>query len=137
LALQISISEAKDLIEVLRHTRVRIREASRDDIDQELVAKASGSALLSALYARIGLTVTQQGDAVPILINEIGQVEAAVLNLESYGGHEVFLCLGYALLQELDTRKVACRPLRLIDGVWAIADEPGESASGMATPSMT
>ncbi|MFI2423921.1 hypothetical protein ACH5A7_07410 [Streptomyces sp. NPDC018955] len=137
LALQISINETKDLIEVLRHARTQITELTRGDAHQELVAKASGSALISSLYARIGLAVVRGKDAVPVLITEIGQVEAAVLNLESYDGHEVVLCLGHALLQRLETRRDAYRSLCLVDGVWAITDETGESASGAAAPSLT
>ncbi|MEV0299837.1 hypothetical protein [Streptomyces prasinus] len=72
-----------------------------------------------------------------MLITEIGQVEAAVLNLESYAGHEAVLCLGYALLQELETRRDACRSLCLVDGVWAITDETGESASDATVPFVT
>lgn len=100
-------------------------------------SKASGSTLISSLYARIGSTVVRGRGAVPILITEIGQVEAAVLNLESHDGHEVPLCPGYALLQKLETRRGVCRSLGLIDGIWAIADETGESASGAAAPSMS
>jgi hypothetical protein len=137
LALQISIDEAKDLIEVLRHARTQIVELTRGDADQELVARAGGSDLIASVYARIGLTVVQGRDAVPILVTEIGQVEAAVLNLESYEGHEVVLCLGYALLQNLESRQSSWRSLTLIDGIWAITNETGESANGATAPSIS
>ncbi|MFE9724532.1 hypothetical protein ACFYQ5_13340 [Streptomyces sp. NPDC005794] len=137
LAVPININEAKDLIEVLRHARTQIAKLTREDVDQERVTQAGGSALIASLYARIGLTFTRGGGTVPVLITEIGQVEAAVLNLESYDGHEVILCLGYALLQKLENRKGACQSLCLVDGVWAIADETGESASDSAAPSTT
>ncbi|MER5555747.1 hypothetical protein ABT001_29445 [Streptomyces sp. NPDC002793] len=135
-ALSISVSEAKHLIEVLRHAGAQISELTRGDVDEGWVAEASGSALIASFYARIGLSVTRGSDAVPVLTREIGQLEAAVLNLESYEGHEVILCLGYELLQKLESRKDACRALCLVDGVWAIADEKGESASGTEAPSM-
>ncbi|MFI5567462.1 hypothetical protein ACIA6T_08895 [Streptomyces sp. NPDC051740] len=136
LALQVSINEAKDLIEVLRHAQTQIVELTRD-ADQELVARAGGSDLIASIYARIGLTVVQGRDAVPILVTEIGQVEAAVLNLESYEGHEVVLCLGYALLQNLESRKSSWRSPTLVDGIWAITNETGESANGATAPSIT
>ncbi|MFE9171109.1 hypothetical protein ACFYNZ_16555 [Streptomyces kebangsaanensis] len=122
-------------MEILEHAHARISELS--DADGETVADASGSTLIPLLYARAGLASIQGLNHIPLLVGEIGLLEAAVINLESYEGNEVVLCAGYELLNHCAHRKKNAYPLRYVHGVMAFADEDEDTTSGPATPSLT
>ncbi|MEW2256878.1 hypothetical protein [Streptomyces sp. NPDC047869] len=53
----------------------------------------------------------------PMLAREIRHLEAAVVNLESYGGHETVLCEGYALLERCEALKEGAGAARVHEGV--------------------
>ncbi|MER6377934.1 hypothetical protein ABT255_59190 [Streptomyces mirabilis] len=72
-----------------------------------------------------------------MLVSEIGLLEAAVINLETYQGNEVVLVAGYELLAIFSQREANSYPLRHVHGILAFADEAGDSTSGSATPSLT
>jgi nitrogenase subunit NifH len=52
-----------------------------------------------------------------VLLSEVRHVEAAVVNLESYGGHEGVLCEGYGLLDRIRGLKALARDAKVVDGV--------------------
>jgi hypothetical protein len=134
-AISISIRELVTLVEILEHAHVRISEFS--DADKETVASASGSSLIPSLYARAGIAASREHDKIPLLAGEVGLLEAAVINLESYEGNEVVLCAGYQLLDNLASRKGNAYPLCHVHGILAIAGEAGETTSGSTSPSLT
>ncbi|WP_411151099.1 hypothetical protein [Streptomyces sp. A30] len=133
-AIAITIREVVTLIEVLDHAHACIVELS--EADKETLARASGSSLIPLLYARAGFASIQGRRNIPLLAEEIGLLEAAVINLESYQGNEVVLCAGYQLLADFANRKRNSYPLRHVHGILTFTDEVEDTASGPATPSL-
>lgn len=134
-AIAITIREIVTLLEVLEHAHARIAELS--EVDKETLARASGSTLIPTLYARAGFASIQGRRSIPLLADEIGLLEAAVINLESYQGNEVVLCAGYQLLDDFANRKRNAYPLCHVHGILAFAGEAEDTTSGSATPSLT
>ncbi|MCT9112361.1 hypothetical protein N4G69_43440 [Streptomyces mirabilis] len=95
------------------------------DVDDETIARASGTSLIPSLYARAGLILTKGGANIPLLVSEVGLLEAAVINLESYEGNEVVLVAGYELLDVFANREANAHPLRRIHGILTFDDEAG------------
>ncbi|MGW3952717.1 hypothetical protein ACWEKM_17720 [Streptomyces sp. NPDC004752] len=122
-----------DLVGVLEHAHTKIAELS--DSDDETIARASGVTLIPSLYARAGLALTKDGDNIPLLVSEVGLLEAAVINLESYEGNEVVLVAGYELLDVFSNREVNSGPLRRIHGILTFDGDAG-TTSGSVTPSV-
>ncbi|MFG2261182.1 hypothetical protein [Streptomyces mirabilis] len=111
------------LVGVLEHAHTKIAELS--NADDETTARASGATLIPALYARAGLTLTKGGDNIPLLVSEVGLLEAAVINLESYQGNEVVLVAGYELLDVFSAREANAHPPRRIHGILTFDGEAG------------
>ena len=122
-SIQITIRELIALVGVLGHAHTKIAELS--DTDDETIARASGSALIPSLYARAGLALTKNGDTIPLLVSEVGLLEAAVINLESYEGNEVVLVAGYELLDVFSNREANSSPLCRIHGILTFGGEAG------------
>ena len=133
-AIKITIPELISLVGVLEHAHNKIAELS--DADNETVARASGFTLISSLYARAGLALTKGGDCIPLLVSEVGLLEAAVINLESYEGNEVVLVAGYELLNVFSNREENTHPLRRTHGILTFDSEGGDSTRGSVTPSL-
>ncbi|WP_159403647.1 hypothetical protein [Streptomyces sp. NRRL S-646] len=95
------------------------------DTDGDTIARASGASLIPSLYARAGLALTKGRDSIPLLVGEVGLLEAAVINLESYEGNEVVLVAGYELLDVLSNREVNTGPLRRIHGILTFDGDSG------------
>lgn len=131
----ITAQELVSLVGVLEHAHTRIAELG--DADAETIVRASGAGLIPLLYARAGLALTRGSENIPLLVSEVGLLEAAVINLETYQGNEVVLVTGYELLAVLSHREANPRPLRHVHGILAFADEAGDSTSGSAAPSLT
>ncbi|MFF7545981.1 hypothetical protein ACFZCU_20465 [Streptomyces canus] len=131
----ITFQEIVTLVEIFEHAHSRIFDLS--EAGEETIASASGSTLIPSLFARAGLASIQGIRSIPLLVDEIGLLEAAVINLESYEGIEVVLVAGYELLDNFAKRKRNAYPLRHVHGVLAFADEAGDTASGPAAPSLT
>ncbi|MFF7887498.1 hypothetical protein ACH40F_39325 [Streptomyces sp. NPDC020794] len=131
----ITIREVVALIEILEHAHACITELS--DANEETLARASGSKLIPALYARAGFASIRGFRNIPLLTDEIGLLEAAVINLESYRGNEVVLCSGYHLLDHFANRSRNSYPLCYVHGILTFTDEVEDTASGPATPSLT
>ncbi|SDD00502.1 hypothetical protein [Streptomyces prasinopilosus] len=123
-AIEIVARELVALVGVFEHAHARISELS--DAGGERIAGASGSGLIPALYARAGLASVQGLRGIPLLVDEIGLLEAAVINLESYEGNEVVLVTGYELLDDFARRERNSRPLRRRHGILTFADEVGD-----------
>lgn len=134
-AIAIPIREVAGLIEVLEHAHTCIEQLS--GTDKETLARASGSSLIPLLYARAGFASIQKRQNIPLLADEIGLLEAAVINLESYQGNEAVLCVGYQLLDDFAKRKRNSYSLCRVHGILAFTDEVDDTASGPATPSLT
>ncbi|MEG8279728.1 hypothetical protein [Streptomyces sp. AHA2] len=100
---------------MIEHARQRLETES--DADAQTIRNASGAELLPVLYARAGAALASGAEGVPMLVREIGHVEAAVINLQSYGGHETVLCEGHSLLQRLAVLAREARTGRMVDGV--------------------
>ena len=133
-AFPITAQEMVSLVGVLEHAHTRITELS--DTDAETIVRASGAALIPLLYARAGFALTQGIRNIPFLVSEVGLLEAAVINLETYQGNEVVLVAGYEILDALSRREVNSYPLRQRHGILAFADVAGDSTSGSAAPSL-
>ncbi|MEV5434516.1 hypothetical protein AB0K80_00550 [Streptomyces sp. NPDC052682] len=122
------------LVGILEHAHARLAELS--DADEETIAEASGTVLIPSLCARAGLASVQGRRHIPLLPREIGLLEAAVVNLESYGGNEVVLVAGYDLLDRFARRRNDTHPLRQVHGILAFVHEPGGPTDGPARPSV-
>ncbi|MFF7647415.1 hypothetical protein [Streptomyces canus] len=131
----ISVREIATLVDIFEHAHTRISELS--DADRETITSASGSTLISSLYARAGLASIREIPDIPLLVDEIGLLEAAVINLESYEGNGVVLITGYELLDNFAHRKRNAHPLRYMHGILAFADDAEDTTSGSVTPSLT
>ncbi|MFJ3671181.1 hypothetical protein ACIPSE_32440 [Streptomyces sp. NPDC090106] len=131
----ITLQEIVSLVEVLDHAHAQISHLS--DAESDTVADASGAALVPSLFARVGLAAIQGFHDIPLLADEVGLLEAAVINLESYEGNEVVLVAGYGLLDLFAKRRKNVHPLREVHGILAFSEEAGDAVSGSATPSMT
>ncbi|MEU3838829.1 hypothetical protein AB0E88_02130 [Streptomyces sp. NPDC028635] len=111
---ELSHSDFRSLVRVIEHARTQLEEAG--DSDAETIGNASGADLLSLLYPRVG-TAVARGCGVALLVSEIRHLEAAVVNLETYGGHETALIEGYALLERLDALRGEATTAQLVDGI--------------------
>ncbi|MGY1501477.1 hypothetical protein ACW4TU_33685 [Streptomyces sp. QTS52] len=133
-AIAIAISEVVTLIEIFEHAHALIDDVS--EVDKETLARASGSSLIPMLYARAGFSSIQGRRSIPLLVDEIGLLEAAVINLESYQGSEVVLCAGYQLLEDFAHRKGNTSPVCHVHGILAFAGEAEGTTSGSVAPSL-
>ncbi|MER6629026.1 hypothetical protein ABT301_12385 [Streptomyces sp. NPDC000987] len=122
-AIQITIRELISLVGVLEHAHDKITLLG--NVDDVTIARASGVTLIPSLYARAGLTLTRGGENIPLLVDEVGLLEAAVINLESYEGNEVVLVAGYELLDAFVNRKKNAHALRRIHGILTFDGEAG------------
>ncbi|WP_307825685.1 hypothetical protein [Streptomyces sp. MBT33] len=113
-AIELSQADFRILVRVIEHARERMEAVGGSDTDT--IRNASGVELLPMLYPRVG-TAVARGHAVAMLVSEIRHVEAAVINLESYGGHETVLVEGYALLKRLTALKEWARVAETVDGI--------------------
>lgn len=120
-AVPISLQELATLVSVFDHAYDQISRLG--DVGEETAGKASGTVVIPALYARAGLAATLGRGDIPLLADEVGLLEAAVLNLESYEGNEVALCSGYQLLEFLTERARNSRPVRQVHGIFSFHDE--------------
>ncbi|MFD8220778.1 hypothetical protein ACFV2U_45705 [Streptomyces sp. NPDC059697] len=131
----VTFRETVALVEVLEHAHAQISELS--NVDKGTIANASGFLLAPSLYARVGLASVKGSHSIPLLSTEVGSLEAAVINLESYRGNEVALCTGYELLENFAKREKNSHRMQYIHGVLAFIDEVGDAANGSAAPSLT
>lgn len=115
LAFELARIDFQLLTRVIEHARQRLETES--DADAQTIRNASGAELLPVLYARAGAALASGAEGVPMLVSEIRHVEAAVINLQSYGGHETVLCEGHSLLQRLAALAREARTGRTVDGV--------------------
>jgi hypothetical protein len=133
-AIPIAIREMVTLIEVFEHAHARIVELG--ETGEETLARSSGSSLIPIFYARAGFASTHGHRSIPLLADEIGLLEAAVLNLESYQGNEVVLCAGYQLLDDFANRKRNVYPVCYVHGILTFASEAEDTTSGSTAPSL-
>jgi hypothetical protein len=130
--LVITLQELSTLVNILEHAHNQI--AALSDADEETIGNASGSLLIPSLYARAGVAASGGRDDIPLLEREVGLLEAAVVNLESYEGNEVVLVSGYGLLSVLSARRSARRTLHRVHGILAFDYGAPGSASGSDAP---
>ncbi len=103
------------LTRVIEHARQCLEAES--SADPQTLRNASGAELLPLLYARAGAAIACGAEGVPMLVREIRHVEAAVVNLESYGGHETVLCEGHTLLERFAALAEHARTGRTVEGI--------------------
>ncbi|MFE5402750.1 hypothetical protein ACFQ9Z_15470 [Streptomyces sp. NPDC056580] len=99
-AFELSLPEYQAVLRVIEHARACL--VLRSGSDAATIHNASGAELASLLHQRASAASARGVCEVPMLAGEIRHLEAAVLNLESYGGHETVLCDGYALLERCE-----------------------------------
>ncbi|MET9035292.1 hypothetical protein [Streptomyces mirabilis] len=122
------------LVAVFEHAHSQIVKLS--DARRETIEKASGSHIISELYARAGLAASQGSYELPLLASEVGLLEAAVVNLESYEGYEVVLCSGYELIAALSSRRTKNRPVRRVYGILSFVYGELGPMNSSTTPSV-
>ncbi|MEU4038498.1 hypothetical protein [Streptomyces collinus] len=122
LAIELTPADFQVLVRVIEHARLCLEAHSGSDA--VTIRNASGAELPPLLYPRAGLALAWGCTGVPMLVSEIQHVEAAVINLESYGGHETVLCEGYSLLERLDELKGRAQQARTVDGVLVLGARP-------------
>jgi hypothetical protein len=126
--INITVRELIALIGVLDHAYSKIAELG--EFDDEVMAQSSGVALIPLLYARAGLALTEGADGIPLLAAEVGLLEAAVINLESYEGNEVVLVAGYELLDAFANRPKSPHALRRVHGILTFDGGAGTRSVG-------
>ncbi|MEU1707832.1 hypothetical protein ABZ478_21000 [Streptomyces sp. NPDC005706] len=126
-AFELSLPEYRALVRVIEHAHACL--VLRGDCDAETVRNASGAELAPLLRQRAAATDGQGGGGVPMLAREIRHLEAAVVNLESYGGHETVLCEGYALLERCESLKEGDRTARVHEGVITLGSHTPPAAT--------
>ncbi|MFI9810144.1 hypothetical protein ACIHEJ_38625 [Streptomyces sp. NPDC052301] len=119
LAMELSTVDYQALVRVIEHAQSCLEAHS--DSDAATIRSAGGAELLPLLYPRAGLALARGVGNVPLLESEIRHVEAAVINLESYGGHETVLCEGYGLLRRLTELTTRAREAHVQDGVLTLS----------------
>jgi hypothetical protein len=127
-AFEITVDELRAIERVTHHARTQLHRLSGSSAST--LADASGSALVPVLHERAGAAHALGRPGIPMLVSETVQVEAAVLNLESYGGHEAVLCEGYTLLNRLAFLTGHARVTQEIGGVVTL---PGETPNTRTT----
>ncbi|MER5834934.1 hypothetical protein ABT116_29885 [Streptomyces sp. NPDC002130] len=115
LAFEITRADFQALTRVIEHARERLEAES--GADRQTIRNASGEELLPLLYSRAGAAIACDGDGVPMLVCEIRHLDAAVVNLESYGGHETILCEGHTLLERFAVLSKQTRAALTVDGI--------------------
>ncbi|MGW1591433.1 hypothetical protein [Streptomyces sp. NPDC002386] len=114
-AFALSLPEYRALVRVIEHAQAcLVRHSCSDD---ETIRNASGAELASLLRRRAAAADGRGAAGVPMLAREIRHLEAAVVNLESYGGHETVLCEGYALLDRCESLREGAGIARTGEGV--------------------
>lgn len=131
-ALAVTVPELATLVSIFEHAHAQI--AALSDADEETIGHASGSSIIPSLYARAGVAASGGHGEVPLLEREVGLLEAAVVNLESYEGNEVVLVSGYELLRILAARRNERRSLRSVHGILAFDYGAHGSVGGPTSP---
>lgn len=126
-AFELSVREYRALVHVIEHARARLTLAGVGDTDT--IRNASGAELLPPLHARAHAARDRGADGVPMLATEIRHLEAAVVNLESYSGHEAVLCEGYALLEQCEDRQRGAQAAHMVDGILTLDQRTPPAAS--------
>ncbi|MFJ3811046.1 hypothetical protein ACIPWE_32385 [Streptomyces sp. NPDC090073] len=128
-AFELSAGEYRALVRVIEHAQARLALAGAGDTDTDTIRNASGAELLPSLRARADAARDRGADGVPMLATEVRHLEAAVVNLESYGGHEAVLCEGYTLLEECEDRQRRARSAHMADGILTLDQRTPPAAS--------
>jgi hypothetical protein len=115
LAFELSRADFQILTRVIEHARECLEAGST--ADPQTIRNAGGAELLPLLYPRAGAALASGAGGVPMLVSEIRHLEAAVVNLESFEGHEAMLCEGHALLERLAALGKHARTGRTVDGI--------------------
>jgi hypothetical protein len=129
LAFEITMDELRAIERVTLHARAQLRALSGSSA--ATIAEASGSPLVPVLYERAGAAHALGRSGIPMLVSEIGHVETAVINLESYAGHEAVLAEGYTLLNRLAFLTGQARVGQEIGGVVTLPGEAAGEAAGL------
>ncbi|MFJ9831906.1 hypothetical protein ACIRU2_11025 [Streptomyces sp. NPDC101169] len=114
---ELSPPECRALLRVIEHARACL--VLRSGADAETIRNASGAELAILLRRRAAAGAGEDG-AVIMRADEIRHLEAAVVNLESYGGHETALCEGYALLERCAALQRGARTGHETEGILSI-----------------
>jgi len=126
-AFELSLPEYRTLVRVIEHAQACL--VLRSGSDAETIRNASGAELTPLLHQRAADSHARGADGLPMLACEIRHLEAAVLNLESYGGHETVLCEGYALLERCETLEEDAQTARMTEGVLSLGRHTPPAAS--------
>ncbi|GGW81628.1 hypothetical protein GCM10010503_68660 [Streptomyces lucensis JCM 4490] len=115
LAFELPPPHYEALVRVIEHAHACL--TLRSGSDAGTIRNAAGAELLPLLRPRADAARARGAGGVPVLVCEIRHLEAAVVNLESYGGHETVLCEGYALLERCVALRDSAHAARVVDGV--------------------
>ncbi|MCH5671013.1 hypothetical protein [Streptomyces gilvus] len=126
-AFAISDEDLRTLERVTSHARTQLLRLS--DSDLETIDNGSGYRLMPLMYQRAGAARVLGHSGVPMLVTEVSNVHAAVLNLESYQGDPVLVLEGYDLLNRLTLLAELAHAPEEIAGVVTLPNEtPGAPA---------
>jgi hypothetical protein len=121
MAFAITAQDLEALERLTSHARVQLLRLS--DSDPGTVDSASGSRMMPLLHQRAGAARVLGHSGIPMLVTEVGDVQAAVLNLESYEGAPMALVEGYELLNRVTLLAELARAAQEIGGVVTLPDE--------------
>lgn len=121
MAFAITVQDLETLEAVTGHARVQLLRLS--DSDPDTIDNASGYRVMPLLYQRAGAARVLGHSGIPMLVSEVGNVQAAVLNLESYQGDAMTLVQGYELLNRVTLLAELARAAQEVGGVITLPDE--------------
>ncbi|MEU3339349.1 hypothetical protein ACWCQ1_15740 [Streptomyces sp. NPDC002144] len=134
-AFAISDEDLSTLERVTSHARTQLLRLS--DSDLETIDNGSGYRLMPLMHQRAGAARVLGHPGIPMLVTEVSNVQAAVLNLESYEGDPMLVLEGYDLLNRLTLLAELAHVPEEIGGVVTLPNEapgaPAPAAPGTAT----
>ena len=130
-AFAVTVEDLQSLERITNHARTQLARLG-GAMDLEVIDQASGYMLMLALSERAGAARALGYAGIPMLVDEVGLVQAVVLNLETYGGETMAIAEGYELLSRVTQLAQLPRAAEEIRGVLTLPDETPETSGPSA-----
>ncbi|OVZ99568.1 hypothetical protein B9W64_37890 [Streptomyces sp. CS159] len=121
LAFAVTVQDLQALERITGHARIQLVKLG-GDMDRDALDRASGYWLMLALSERAGAARVLGRPGIPMLVDEVGVLEAVVLNLQSYGGDDMAVVEGHDLLARVTVLAQLPCHTEEIGGVLALPD---------------
>lgn len=131
LAFAVTVQDLQTLERITSHARTQLARLDTDMAPDALNA-ASGYWLMLTLSERAGAARALGRSGIPMLVDEVEAVQAAVLNLQSYEGDDLAVVEGHELLNRVTVLAQLPRHAVEIGGVLTLPDR--EPTAGEPSP---